>query len=54
MDAVLWVCGGIGAAGMVLALIFLPSRLATAAKRAAPAPEIVRARRTRRGPSAAA
>jgi hypothetical protein len=54
MDAVLWACGGIGLAGMVLALMFLPARLATAAKPAAPAPGIAPARRARRRPSAAA
>ncbi len=30
MDAVLWACGGIGLAGMLLALIFLPWRITTA------------------------
>jgi MFS transporter, DHA2 family, multidrug resistance protein len=54
MDAVLWACGGIGLAGIVLALIFLPARLATATKPAAPAPGITTARRARRRPSAAA
>jgi MFS transporter, DHA2 family, multidrug resistance protein len=32
MDVLLWVCGGIGLAGMLLALIFLPRRIAQAEK----------------------
>jgi hypothetical protein len=32
MDVLLWACGGIGLAGMLLALIFLPRRIAQAEK----------------------
>jgi DHA2 family multidrug resistance protein-like MFS transporter len=54
MDAVLWACAGIGLGGLVLAVVFLPSRLATAAKPAAPAPATATTRRRKGGPSAAA
>lgn len=37
MDQVLWVCAGIGLAGLALALIFLPNRIAAAESTAAPA-----------------
>jgi DHA2 family multidrug resistance protein-like MFS transporter len=37
MDVLLWACGGIGLAGIVLALIFLPRRLAAADEHQPPA-----------------